>query len=86
MTNIVFISPRAAAIAKGLASTGRAGEAVVVGDWLRAPARRGDRREHYFISIGDSGRLLRGTGLSEATELQPEFASLMAVIARRGAT
>jgi hypothetical protein len=58
----LFVSPRATAIAKGLAITGRAGEAVVVGAWLKAQARRGNRSEFYFVHIADGTRLLRGTG------------------------
>ena len=37
----------------------QAGEAVVVGAWLRAQARRGNRYESYFIDIADGTRLLR---------------------------
>jgi hypothetical protein len=80
----VFVSPRATAIAKGLAVTGRAGEAVVVGSWLKAQARRGNRYESYFVDIAEGRRLLRGLGLGEATELTPEFATTMAIIGKRG--
>jgi hypothetical protein len=79
------ISPRATAIARGLAVTGRADDAVLVGNWLRAQARRGDRRESYYIDIAEGVRLLRGIGLGEASELASSFATTMAVIGRRGA-
>jgi hypothetical protein len=78
----VFISPRATAIAKGLAVTGPAGDAVVIGNWLKAQARRGNRSEFYFIDIAEGAWLLRGTGLSEASELTSGFAT--AAIGRHG--
>jgi hypothetical protein len=79
------VSPRATAIARGLAVTGRADDAVLVGNWLRAQARRGDRRESYYIDVADGARLLRGIGLGEASELASGFATTMAVIGKRGA-
>jgi hypothetical protein len=54
------IAPRATAIARGLAATGRAAPAILVGNWLNAQARRGDRRESYYIDIAEGARLLRG--------------------------
>jgi hypothetical protein len=81
----VFISPRAIAVARGLAITGRAADAVIMGDWLRAQARRGDRRECYYIPIADGARLLRGIGIGAASELASGFATAMMVIGKRGA-
>jgi hypothetical protein len=81
----VFISARATAIARGLAVTGRAADAVIMGDWLRAQVQRGDRRESYYIPIADGARLLRGIGLGEASELASGFVTTMAVIGKQGA-
>jgi hypothetical protein len=50
------ISPRARAILKGLVRTGRAGGFVVVGNWIKAQARGGDRRESYWIDIVEGAR------------------------------
>jgi hypothetical protein len=80
----VFISPRAIAVARGLAITGRAADAVLVGNWLRAQARHGDRRESYYIDIAEGARLLRGMGLGEASELASGFATTMMMIGKRG--
>jgi hypothetical protein len=81
MSNLppIYIWPRAIAIARGLARSARADRAVIVGNWLRAKARRGN--EFYFLSANGT-RLLRGLSLSEATELTPGFAQAMA---KRGA-
>jgi hypothetical protein len=65
--DVAIISPRAMAIARGLAVTGPAGEAVVVGNWLKAQARRGDRRESCYIDIAAGARLLRGIGQRTGT-------------------
>jgi hypothetical protein len=54
------------------------------GSWLKAQARRGDRRESYWIDVVE-GTLLRGVGLGEASELSSGFATTMAIIGRRGA-
>jgi hypothetical protein len=78
------IAPRATAIVRGLAITGRAADAVLVGNWLRAQALHGDRRESYYIDIAEGARLLRGIGLGEASELASGFATTMMVIGRRG--
>jgi hypothetical protein len=80
----VFVAPRATAIARGLAITGRAADAVLVGNWLRAQARQGDRRESYYIDVAEGARLLRGIGLGEASELASGFATTMMVIGKRG--
>jgi hypothetical protein len=78
------IAPRATAIARGLAITGRAADAVLVGNWLRAQAQHGDRRESYYIDIAEGTRLLRGIGLGEASELAGGFATTMMMIGKRG--
>jgi hypothetical protein len=80
----VFISPRATAIARGLVITGRTAKVVLVGNWLRAQARHGDRRESYYIDVAEGARLLRGIGLGEASELASGFARTMMTIGKRG--
>jgi hypothetical protein len=72
------------AIARGLAVTGRAAPAILVGNWLKARARRGDRRENYYIPISDGAMLLRGLMPDLATELSPKFAATMEIIGKRG--
>jgi len=81
MPNI--IPRRSDAVARGLVVTGRAGEAVEEGDWLKAPVLRGTRGTFYWISTTSDGRLLRGADVGSAAELRREFASAMR---ERGAT
>jgi hypothetical protein len=69
------ISPRARAILKGLVRAGRVAGFVVVGNWIKAKARRGN--EFYWIDA-NKGTLRRGIGLGEATELSAGFATTMA--------
>ena len=68
------LSPRAMAIAEGLFRTNRAGRRGVFGQGvLRLKCKKGG---YYWISL-DGGRVLSGSKLSDAEELQPKFIEAM---------
>jgi hypothetical protein len=67
-------TPRAWAIAEGLVRTGRAASSEQIDDYIRVS--RGDG-EHYWVSY-DGGRVLRGTRIGSAEELQAGFVNAMA--------
>ena len=54
------------------------GHQSVMGNWLRAQSRQGDRRESYFIPIGDGARLREAAGPEPMRESPAETQSCAA--------